>query len=824
MQGFKSFKRNVSLPFNAGFTVITGPNGSGKSNIADAITFVLGTMSSRYLRAKKAGDLIFHGSKTKPPAEYAKVTLVFDNKDRSLPVDEDRVSISRRINKSGVSTYRINGKIVTRQNVMELLSQVNLYSDGHNIIHQGDVTKIIEMNPIERRRIIDEISGIMEYDEKKEKALKQLEKVGEKIREAEIILEQKEEIFQKIKEERDAALRYKMLADELEIIRAAILFKNYKKIEENASNIDKRIAEMEKSSVEIEREIKDLDKRIAEKEGKFEEFMKDVLNLSDQIEVSKTIAKLEADIERKKAGIESRMREIERINKMIESMRKVEMKPDLKPLMEFKGVHGMVRDLIIVPEEYRIAVDAAAGPRLNDIVVDTLDTAVKCIKYLKENKIGIARFLPLDRIVAREKKKLPEGAIAWLSEVIHHDIEYTPIVEYLFGGVACVKDIDMAKEIAKDKRVKIVTLDGDVIETSGAVTGGYYVKKFLGNEQKNLIKERGKLEEEIVVLNMELEELKKEYKEMKKKERRAESANLEKIRLQLKDEIERLKEKRRMLYEKRLNIQQELNTLRIEKAKLDASHENLQEQWKAFEEKWQACEFREELENKSISSLKAREKEILKMIMDIGPVNLKSIEEFETIKEEFEEFKERLDKIIEEKRSIESTIEKIEARKREVFIKTLTGVAKHFKDIFLELTGGEAELSLEEPGNIGSGLLISATPHGKKLLYIDAMSGGEKVLTALAFLFAIQRFKPSPFYILDEVDAALDKVNTQRVAKMIKKHSKDTQFIIISHNNELIKEADQIYGVSMDGGESKILAIKMPDEKIDEDKIKNINK
>ena len=116
------------------------------------------------------------------------------------------------------------------------------------------------------------------------------------------------------------------------------------------------------------------------------------------------------------------------------------------------------------------------------------------------------------------------------------------------------------------------------------------------------------------------------------------------------------------------------------------------------------------------------------------------------------------------------------------------------------------------PNDINSGLLILAQPPGKKLLYIDSMSGGEKALTALAFLFTIQKFKPSPFYILDEVDAPLDKINTKRVIDMVKKQSKKVQFIIISHNTEMVKAADIVYGVSMEDGESKLIGIKMPED------------
>ena len=142
----------------------------------------------------------------------------------------------------------------------------------------------------------------------------------------------------------------------------------------------------------------------------------------------------------------------------------------------------------------------------------------------------------------------------------------------------------------------------------------------------------------------------------------------------------------------------------------------------------------------------------------------------------------------------------------------MSEISKNFKNIYSELTGGEAGLELDVPGNVDSGLIIKAQPPGKKLLNMDSMSGGEKTLTAFTFLFAIQRYKPAPFYMLDEADAALDAKNTKQVAELIKKQADMAQFIIISHNNALVREADQIYGVTMEAGESKVMGIKLPVE------------
>jgi chromosome segregation protein len=191
---------------------------------------------------------------------------------------------------------------------------------------------------------------------------------------------------------------------------------------------------------------------------------------------------------------------------------------------------------------------------------------------------------------------------------------------------------------------------------------------------------------------------------------------------------------------------------------------------------------------------------------------MKAIDEFEILYEEFGEFRGKVEQISKEKDSIVKNITEIENRKRDVFLSTMNDMSKLFKEIYRELTSGEAELGLEISDDINSGLMISAQPPGKKLLYIDSMSGREKALAALAFLFTVQRYKPSPFYVLDEIDAPLDRPNTKRVIDMVKKQCRNVQFIIISHNNDMVKAADVVYGISMEDGKSKMIGIELPED------------
>ena len=177
-KGFKSFGRDtVSIKLNSGFTCIVGPNGSGKSNVIDAILFVLGQLSAKTLRATVFSDLLYSPPKPNMPAKAksAIVELHFKNRDRSLQVDADKVVIERQLDESGKSVCRINGKVVTRATVLEILGGIGVDPNGYNLVLQGEIAQMVKVSPDDRRKLIEEIAGISAYDEQKEKALKQFD-------------------------------------------------------------------------------------------------------------------------------------------------------------------------------------------------------------------------------------------------------------------------------------------------------------------------------------------------------------------------------------------------------------------------------------------------------------------------------------------------------------------------------------------------------------------------------------------------------------------------------------------------------------------------
>jgi len=246
MENFKSFGKKLTVPFFPGFTAITGPNGSGKSNIADAILFVLGPKSSKAMRAGRLTDLIFNGGKKhKNPAKYCRVSLVFDNKQRRMPLDADEVTLTRMIKRAPLkndpdnyySYFYINGRAASFSDFVNVLVHARISGEGYNIVKQGDVTNLVEMGSIDRRRIIDSIAGISTFDNDIKKAEKEEGEVDGNLERISIILHEISNQIRQLKNDRDEAFRYKELKDKLYETKAKIALKKKQDIETQIAEV-----------------------------------------------------------------------------------------------------------------------------------------------------------------------------------------------------------------------------------------------------------------------------------------------------------------------------------------------------------------------------------------------------------------------------------------------------------------------------------------------------------------------------------------------------------------------------------------------------------
>jgi len=821
-KGFKSFQRKTAVPFYNGLTAIVGENGSGKSNIIDAMSFVFGKRSSS-LRAEKLTQLIFNGGENRSEADYAQVDIILDNKsgifDEFLEDDEEaeEVKVGRKVTQAGSSMYKFQGSNVKASKINEIARKANIDPDGYHFVRQGKVTEIVEQSDKERRKVVDELSGVAEFDEKKDEAENELEEVEDKLQQQEIILKEKKDHLEKLKEEKELAIKYRELEDRKEKLEASILEVRKRALSNRLANINTDVSEQKERIKELEQELDEIDEKIDEKQDRIDE-------IDEQMGGDSDVQHLENRIQKKKGKIENKRDKISDLEDTIEELKKMKnrgggggsRKRAVKSVLQLDNnkIHGAFEDLISADDRYAVAVDTAAGGHMNDVVVEDAQTATDAINYLKRENIGRARMLPMDKLKDRNRSakskmaKKKKGVIGYAADLVNYSDKYNIAVNYVFSDTLIAEDLDSVKEI---DGVRVVTLDGDVMSRGGAMSGGKKKKK-KGKKSKKLSKsldpEEKKKEKEKV--QKEVEQIQKdiaELKEMKKRKEEEEETNqeLQNEKNRLRDDLDQLRDNRQEKYSEQQKLKTKVDEVGGKKAKLKAELDNVKEDQSEYN-------FSEE-ELTGLDStpedLKSKKKSVISKQNSMGPVNMRAIEEYKEKKEEFDEFKEKVSEIRQEKLEIEDMIAEIEEEKRERFMETLEELQESFSNLFTELFGGgNGELILEED-DITKGLKIRAAPPKKDPHIISALSGGEKTMTAIAFVFAILEYEESPFYIMDEIDAALDKTNSKKLSEILKKYADDNQFIVISHNDITVRHADRAYGVSMKEGVSKMRSIEL---------------
>ena len=215
----------------------------------------------------------------------------------------------------------------------------------------------------------------------------------------------------------------------------------------------------------------------------------------------------------------------------------------------------------------------------------------------------------------------------------------------------------------------------------------------------------------------------------------------------------------------------------------------------------------------SIEEITSRIQRLQKRMDDLGAVNMKALEDYEKVLARQQELQNQIETLSSEREQILERMRGYEDLKKETFLKTYNVLNENFKDIFHRLSDGEGTLILEnEEKPFEGGLDIEAQPRDKKKQRLAGMSGGEKALTALSFVFAIQKYMPAPFYAFDEVDASLDGINVEKLAHIVQSQAETTQFIVVSHRKPMIESANRTIGVTQkEKGISKVTGVKLRD-------------
>ncbi len=565
-----------------------------------------------------------------------------------------------------------------------------------------------------------------------------------------------------------------------------------------------------------------------------------------------------------------------------------------------KGIHGPVASLIKAEDQYALAIETAMGGAMQNIVVSTQNDGRSAIELLKREDAGRATFLPIDVIRGNVQTDLPtqeKGFVGLAYDLVSYDRQYDGIIANLLGRTIVAQTLADAIRMSKNNsnRLRIVTLDGQLINAGGSMTGGSYVRNAgmlsRANELERLKQDKVVIENNIIKNTKELDEATNDLQSVQYQrsmavedqisiqnmitsnvskssatssaisqlkallqaitgdsESRRNAIENEELRVagmkqQLdalekknstlqqrldhwKDEIKKIVDTKMDLEGKRnqtdrsvqdsnkelLNLERSVAKLEQKKIAADMEEKQLLDKlWDNYELSYtSAQEIRQPLD-----SLQKTNKEIAELRRQLGALgtpNLGAIEEYERVSERYNFLTSQRDDIDKSKKELLVIINDITSEMVTVFIDKFNQINKAFQETFLELFGGgKAALVLEDEDNVlDCGIEIQVQPPGKALSSLSLLSGGEMAFVAIALYFAIIKVRPTPFCVMDEIEAALDESNVLRYADYMRKYSQHTQFIVITHRRGTMENTDFLYGVTMqEKGVSKVLALSM---------------
>lgn len=905
LKNFKSF-RKAEIPFSDGFTAIVGANASGKSNILDSILFSLGITSLKMLRASKLTELV--NSNSEEP--FARVAIELKDTERKVNYE-----ITRIIDSQGKGDFRLDGKRVGLNEITAFLIELGIRPDGHNLVVQGDITKVIEMSPKQRREVIDDVAGLAEFDEKKEESLKELERVEEKIRETMIVLRERKAFVDQLMKEREGAEKFVKLNSEMASCKftlikqelgrisaeAKISQRKEKEFEEAKRKFSEQKAKAKQSLESLAARLAEIDRKIIAANSmasggvmkKLEEKRLEVglarerlnskserlersgarkkglearrLELATEendkrmekgvldaqlVELEKRIgarekesssAQNEIDEARKKSlelgerhrELLSRLEqekknyhfarereaevqgEINSNRKLLAELSKGEQKKEA--LAALSRLSSLLREISGLVEKASSAGKKTKDARTGKILLELAEAGKRIEKGLAEARKALENLTKAKLLEEKLGKfsELEKG----LAAIAREKVTFEKSVSLLEARAReCANELEKARKILlSQKQVPRELLD----KRTELIANVAIIEERLG---KAIAEERKRIETEMQGCRAEEEALEKVISserqglEVQEKEFKILEAECNKIRKENESVIEEKRESQELARKAEAEreeaesglseTERKHNEFRLSQSRNQMREADLEEELKSFRK------LPEEIKGKGPGELRKRMAEIEEEIRELGAINMKALEAFEQYKAEIAEVNGKVEVLEREKQSVLDLIQKIEVRRTEVFMECFNAISKNFGEIYYSVFTGEGRISLTDQSSpTEAGLFIEAKhKNTDKLKSIDSMSGGEKAMTALAFLFAIQLYRPAPFYVFDEADSALDRENSAKLAKMIGQISRKSQFIAITHNDTMIQEADQIVGVTLNQQKSSVIGLKLKEK------------
>jgi chromosome segregation protein len=829
IRGFKSFPEPVEVRLEPGVAVVVGPNGSGKSNVADALLWACGSLSPSELRAEKPDDVLFAGSGSRPAAPYCQVELALDNEDGALAeLPYAEVSIVRRLHRGGEGQYLVNGAPVLRTDLVELLADVGLGGAAGSVISQGKVEEILASKPEERRALVEDAAGLGRFKRRRHRAELKLARVAQDVARARDVEAEVKKRLRPLALQATAAQRAEKLGGEIAALEAAIATLDLAGTDERIVEAEERRTTAGHARRRTDARLEDLlaernraEEELADAAGRREAATAALYRLrsaAERVALRRETASALAETLREAASrprlptgpgpAELRRRKLreeaalarERLGALERALAEREGVPPAARTLAEAGHELLLSRLDVAPGDER-AVTAALRGRAAAILAEDEHAALALVEEARARGLGnltvvlgegIEEYVVVEREELLAQKRLavtreglaydPERRELWFAgeaaEAVLLELEarrraLADQIAELERQAAAVPDDPPATAVVDDTRYRPLIAGAERLERALAAAVA------LAERSEPALRARadagstrtGELAEELRRLGAAEAEIRREASEVAA---RMSAVDVELARLQ----AERGEAQRR----------------------LDAAGA-------------------EPLEGDDREAFVERAERLRRRREELGQVNPLAAEEYEGEKEHLadltaqrEDLERSLDELARFRDELDATVERR-------FSETFAAVSRNFEDVAQTLfPGGHGSLRLtgEQAGDdedTAPGIEVELRPAGKRITRLSLLSGGEKALGAISFLFALFLARPCPFYLLDEVEAALDDANIGRFVELLRRYADRAQFIVVTHQKKTMEAADVLYGVTMGAdGVSQVVSRRLPRE------------
>lgn len=857
IHGFKSFAQNTVLEFEPGITAIVGPNGSGKSNVADCVRWVLGEQSTKQLRGKKSDDVIFAGSDKRSRSGFAEVVATFDNTDRRIPLDAVEVSIGRRIDRTGESEYLINGGRVRLLDIIDLVLKSNIGTSRYTVIGQGTIDQLILAGPVEIKGLLDEASGVKTYHVRRDKTLKRLEQTAQNLMRAEDVVNELEPRLKSLRRQAKRMEAREGLELDLKVLLRERLGGSYHTLSQQALVLQEKLQTLaqDRQRLQLQLQQGQLELEQGSAAGAAEitrvaTVRRDLLSLQEQKnKLLEQRSIIQGKLASARSGQSGDPRTLQLQSQQLAS-KLAALADELGRVREKLNHHSQQeasfkaqREQIVSQVEtvYTLLTQPASVDKHEfDATMQAMEHSVDqlLLEIEQAADMGSVRTLVLgfkkifENIKVRahallggsvEQKTRQEELQALHAEQSRIDQQLSLIAAERASAETSVKILENQEQALQQEQ-----LDVRLELQKASSQGG------MDSFVESLASEASTIDAQVLALQGRIRGLEEDLLAFEAQEsgRRTKTVELERAQRTIQDSIN--------------TIRDEESRLAVEKARFDTLLGSITEEIAQAFGPELTPEIIRMAQPSTTPDLEDRINKIRHQLELIGGVDEMTMQEFRETEQRFNTLTEQIADLKRSMDDLRQVMDELDEHIKRTFNEAFHKINERFEHYFRILFNGgraqmvlvksaeeqESEQSNEEEGlggetgqalrpeerllqkyesnsSIVVGVDIKATPPGKKLSTLQALSGGERALTSIALLCSLLACFPSPFVVLDEVDAALDEANTIRFGQILGTLSHQTQFVTITHNRETMAQSRTLYGVSMgDDSVSKILSLK----------------